>query len=83
MLFIQDPHELYKHWTADIWDAINKHEVKPGMNELQVGFAIGMGIPDPSSDPAVKTVKYPNGGKPLIVTYRYGKVAEIKAGAPG
>lgn len=80
MLFIQDPHELYKHWPADVWDAISKHEVKPGMNELQADFAIGMGVPEPSGDPAVKTVKYPNGGKPLIVTYHNGKAAEIKQG---
>ena len=45
MLYIQDPHELYKHWPADVWQAIEKHEVKPGMNELQADFAIGMGIP--------------------------------------
>lgn len=80
MFFIQDPHELYKHWPADVWDAISKHAVKPGMNELQADFAIGMGVPEPSSDPEVKTVKYPNGGKPVVVTYRNGKAAEIKQG---
>jgi hypothetical protein len=81
MLYIQDPHELYKHWPADVWDAIEKHEVKPGMNELQADFAIGMGIPEPSNDPSVKTVNYPNGGKPVSVTYRDGKAAEIKFGS--
>jgi hypothetical protein len=81
MLYIQDPHELYKHWPADVWDAIEKHEVKPGMNELQADFAIGMGIPERSNDPSVKTVNYPNGGKPVSVTYRDGKAAEIKFGS--
>ena len=28
-----------------------------------------------------KTLNYPNGGKPMSVTYRNGKVEEIKAGA--
>lgn len=83
MLFIQDPHELYKHWATDIWDSIGRHEVKPGMNELQTDFAVGMGVPEPSSDPEVKTVKYPNGGKPLVITYRNGKAAEIKVGSSG
>ena len=83
MLFIQDPHELYKHWPSDVWDSIGRHEVKPGMNELQTDFAVGMGVPEPSIDPAVKTVKYPNGGKPLVITYRNGKAAEIKADTPG
>ena len=80
ILYIQDPHELYQHWPAQTWEAIDRHEVQPGMNELQVDFAIGMGIPDRSSDPAAKTVHYPNGGKPLSITYRDGRVAEIKPG---
>ena len=62
MLYIEDPHELYKHWPADVWDAIERHEVKPGMNEIQADFAVGMGIPQRSDDPTVKTVNYPNGG---------------------
>jgi hypothetical protein len=40
-----------------------------------------MGIPESSSDPATKTVTYPNGGKPVIVTYRNGRAAEIKPGS--
>jgi hypothetical protein len=82
MLYIEDPHELYKHWPADVWDAIDRHELKPGMNEIQAAFAVGMGVPQRSDDPAVKTVNYPNGGKPLRVTYRDGKAVEIGAGPP-
>src|SRR5438034_6067426 len=80
MLYIQDPHELYKHWPADVWQAIEKHEVKPGMNELQADFAIGMGIAQQQSNPAVKTVNYPSGGNELTITYRNGKAAEISPG---
>jgi hypothetical protein len=80
MLFIEDPRELYKHWPADVWDAIDRHEVKPGMNEIQADFAIGMGMPQRSDDSAVKTVNYPNGGKPVSITYRNGKAAEINLG---
>jgi hypothetical protein len=78
--FIEDPHELYKHWPADVWEAIDQHQVKPGMNELQVDFAVGMGVLDRSSDSTAKIAHYPNGGKPLTVTYRNGKVAEIRPG---
>ncbi len=78
MLYIQDPHELYKHWPAEVWDAIAKHQVKLGMNELQADFAVGMGVPERSYDPAVKTVNYPNGGRPLSITYRNGRAAEIR-----
>jgi hypothetical protein len=79
MLFIQDPHELYNHWPAEVWNSIANHEVKPGMNELQTAFSIGMGVPEASEDASVKTVKYPNGGKPVTVTYRNGKAADIKS----
>ena len=46
LFFIQDPRELYKHWPSDVWDAISQHQMKPGMNEMQADFAIGMGVPD-------------------------------------
>jgi hypothetical protein len=78
MFFIQDPHELYKHWSAETWSAIDKHEVKAGMNELQADFAIGMGVPEPSGDASAKTVNYPNGGHPVTVVYQEGKAAVVK-----
>lgn len=80
MFYYEDPHQLYKHWPPDIWQAVDQHEVKPGMNELQADFAVGMGVPDAGATSEEKTVHYPNGGKPLVVIYRYGKAAEIKAG---
>jgi hypothetical protein len=80
MLFIQDPHELYKHWPKDIWESIDKHEVKPGMNEIQVNFALGLGTAG-SGDGVDKTLNYPNGGKPMSVTYRNGKAEQIKTSA--
>jgi hypothetical protein len=81
MFFVEDPHELYKHWPADVWQAVAQHEVKPGMNELQADFAVGMGVPDAGSSSGEKTVHYPNGGKPFVVEYREGKATEIKAGS--
>ncbi len=81
MFYVEDPHQLYKHWPADVWQAVEQHEVKPGMNELQADFAVGMGVPDAGATEEDKTVRYPNGGKPLVVTYEDGKAAEIKAGS--
>jgi hypothetical protein len=83
MFYIEDPHQLYQHWPPDVWQAVEQHEVKPGMNELQADFAIGMGVPDAGASSDEKTVRYPNGGKPLVVTYHDGKAAEIKAGTAG
>jgi hypothetical protein len=81
MFFIQDPHQLYRFWPAEIWQAIEKHEVKPGMDEMQTDFAVGMGVPERQEDAAIKTVKYPNGGKPLQVTFRDGKAVTVKPGS--
>jgi hypothetical protein len=83
MFFIEDPHQLYQHWSADVWQAVDRHEVKPGMNELQADFAIGMGVPDAGDTEYEKTVRYPNGGKPLVIVYHDGKAAEITSGVPG
>jgi hypothetical protein len=77
MLFVQDPHQLYKHWPPEIWQAIDDHQVKPGMNELQADFAIGMGTPENSGTSELKTVHYPNGGHPVTIVYQGGKAAEI------
>lgn len=83
MFFIEDPHELYKHWTPDVWQAVERHQVKPGMNEMQADFAVGMGMPEAGSSSEEKTVHYPNGGKPLVVEYQDGKAVEIKPDSSG
>lgn len=83
MFFIEDPRDLYKHWSADVWQSVEQHEVKPGMNEMQADFAIGMGVPEAGDTSEQKTVRYPNGGKPLVIVYKDGKASEIKAGPPG
>jgi hypothetical protein len=79
MFYVEDPHELYKFWPADVWQAITQHEVKMGMDELQADFAVGMGVPDAGATSADKTVRYANGGKAVVVEYRGGKAAEVKA----
>jgi hypothetical protein len=81
IFYVEDPHELYKHWPADVWQAVAQHVVKPGMNELQADFAVGMGVPDAGDSSNEKTVRYPDGGKPLVVIYRGGKAVEIRPGS--
>src|ERR1039458_5515992 len=56
IFFIEDPHELYKHWPADVWTKIDAHEVQAGMSELQAIFAIGIGIPQGSGDYGSRTL---------------------------
>lgn len=82
MFYIQDPRDLYKHWPPYVWQAVEQHQVKPGMNEMQADFAIGMGVPDAGDTSYEKIVRYPNGGKPLVIVYHDGRAAEIKPGTP-
>lgn len=77
VFFYEDPRQLYKHWPAEIWEAIGRHEVRPGMNELQASFAVGMGVPESSAGSVERTVRYPNGGHPLAVIYRDGRAVRI------
>ena len=78
IVFIQDPHELYKHWPPNVWAGVDQHEVKPGMNELQAEFAVGMGMPESAEETSTKTVHYADGGKPLVVVFQNGKATEVK-----
>ena len=80
MLFFEDPHVLYKHWPADVWQAIDQHQVKPGMSELQADFAVGVGLLEQGGDDTDKTFEYPDGEKPLRVSYHNGKAIVVKPG---
>jgi hypothetical protein len=54
------------------------------MSELQADFAVGIGIPESSSsESGNRTVNYPNGGRPISVTYRNDKAVSVKPGPPG
>ncbi len=77
ILYIEDPHQLYKFWPADVWATIERRDVKAGMNELQVSFALGVGLLDGSTGSDERVLRYPNAGNPVVVTYRNGKAVNI------
>lgn len=72
---------MYKHWPADVWKSVENHEVKPGMNEMQASFAIGMGVPEGTGLSNPRIVNYPNGGHPLRITYTNGKATDVQPGS--
>jgi hypothetical protein len=81
MFFIQDPRELYNHWSPETWGAIENHQVKPGMNEIQAFFAIGMGTPEGTGTSNPRIVDFPNNGHPVRVTFTNGKATNIEQGS--
>jgi len=80
MFYVEESADLYKHWPADVWQAIEQHEVKRGMDELQADFAVGMACRMRARRRTIRRCGYPNGGKALVVIYQGGKATEIKPG---
>jgi hypothetical protein len=79
-LFLDDPHQLYNHWPVEVWDAIDHHAAKPGMNELQVSFALGANMRAGRGGYGNRSVQYINGDKSTEVTFSDNKATSIEAG---
>src|SRR5258708_20862902 len=69
VLFFDDPHELYKHWPADMWKPIDQHEAKEGMIELQASFALGAGARSDSDKYGDRTIEFANNCAPVTITF--------------
>ena len=78
--FLKDPHELYKHWPPEIWNAIDHHQVQPGMSELQAGFALGTSASAGSGDIGNRRMEYTNAGNPVTVTFSDNKAVKVEQG---
>jgi len=81
LFFYDDPHTIYTHWPKDVWGAVEAHQPKQGMNELQTRLAVGQKIQ--TNDPRAegnRTVTYDADGKKWTVTFRNDKATEVKAG---
>jgi hypothetical protein len=77
IFYYDDPHQMYQHWPADVWQAIDRHQAKPGMNELQTAMALGMIQQSDSSDTGNRTVHYDAGGKKWAVTFQNDKASSV------
>jgi hypothetical protein len=69
IFFYDDPHQLYKHWGPDVWQAIDSHQVKLGMSERQVQLALGQVSKSVSEEEGNRLVVYSNLGHPMAVTF--------------
>ncbi len=79
IFFYDDPHVLYKHWGADIWKAVDTHQVILGMNERQVELSLGQVSQSTSKNYGNRMVVFANLGKPMAVTFVKNKVTAFRA----
>jgi hypothetical protein len=77
LFYIQDPHQLYAHWGDDTWKAIDSHQARLGMNELQVNFALGAPQSAGGGDYGDRTLEYSNGGSPVGVSFSNNQAVAI------
>jgi hypothetical protein len=78
LLYYDDPHKLYSYWPANVWQAIDQHQVKPGMSELQTMMSVGQVAQSDSSDYGNRTVTYIAGDRKVTVTFSGDKATEVQ-----
>ncbi|WP_419807173.1 hypothetical protein [Terriglobus sp.] len=76
--FYDDPHVTYKHWPANIWQAIDAHKAVLGMNELQAQLALGQVSRPGPGEPNNRTVAFDNNGHPVTITFEHKKATKIE-----
>jgi hypothetical protein len=78
LFFYDDPHTIYDHWPKDVWAAIDAHQVKPGMSEVETRMSIGRSLHFDGKVEGDRTVTYDQDGKHWTITYRKNQASEIK-----
>jgi hypothetical protein len=78
VLYYDDPHQMYKHWPAGIWQSIDQHQPKIGMSELQTAMALGVMQQSESSNYGNRTVDYNAGGKKWSVIFQNNQATSVK-----
>ena len=69
IFFYDDPHELYKFWGPQVWQAVDAHQVILGMSEHQVEMALGQVSKSVSNEYGNRLVVFANLGHPMAVTF--------------
>jgi len=81
LFYYDDPHTIYDQWGKDMWAAVDAHQVKPGMSELETRMSIGMKMHPDGQTEGDRTVTYDENGKHWIITYVKNRATEIKSAA--
>jgi hypothetical protein len=78
LLYYEDPHKLYSHWPANIWQAIDQHQVIAGMSEMQTMMSVGQVANSDSKDYGNRTVTYTAGDRKVTVTFAGDKATAVQ-----
>jgi hypothetical protein len=78
LFYYDDPHTIYDHWPKDVWAAVDAHQVKPGMSELETRMAIGQKMHPDGDKEGDRTVTYDQDGKKWTVTYLRNRATAIR-----
>ncbi|HUB51233.1 MAG TPA: hypothetical protein VL986_03750 [Terracidiphilus sp.] len=79
LFYYDDPHTIYSNWPKDVWSAIDAHQVKPGMSELETRMAIGQKMQFDGGTEGNRTVTYDQAGKKWTVTFVHNHATTIKS----
>lgn len=80
LFFYDDPRTIYTNWPMDVWAAVDGHQVKPGMNELQTRLAIGQKMHPDGRNEGNRTITYDQDGKKWTVTFVKDRATAVKEG---
>jgi len=78
LFYYDDPHTIYDNWPKDVWAAIDAHQVKPGMSELETRMSIGQKIQTEGGPEGNRTVTYDQDGKHWTIAYTDNHATSIK-----
>ncbi len=79
LFFYDDPHVIYAYWPKDVWAAIDAHQVKQGMSELETRMAIGQKMHADRTREGDRTVTYDQDGKKWTIAYVENRATTIES----
>lgn len=79
LFYYDDPHTIYDNWPKDVWAAIDAHQAKMGMNELQVRTALGQNVETDGGSRGDRTVTYNADGKKWTVRFEGNRAIAVKS----
>lgn len=78
LFFYDDPHTIYNDWPKETWAAIDAHQARPGMNELQTRLALGQKLKAGEGSEGNRTIHYDQSGRQWTVTFANGRATTVQ-----